>query len=206
MSGAYGSLESGRTIISSEVESGASTVLVTIEAEDDESPQEQAYWRQPCGLRSIPRDGKANAIISQDGDEPEILAAWDPQLSLPGIDKEHTQVHSMGDDPQLIDIGDDKIKIGKDAADTQNAARKNDHVGGGKIITQVTPVVGPPPVTNVIMQYVNADGDIKTLLNFSLTALGGVVAFPAPGPPSIIEIKEKITEGSSLTFIEGDPV
>ncbi len=57
-------------------------------------------------------------IVSSDGDYTEVLLQWDPKLDLPDIANGVTQIHSVGDSPQLIEIADSKIKLGKSASES----------------------------------------------------------------------------------------
>ena len=110
----YSDLESGRSIVSTAVQGQA--IVATLEGEDD-GPQETAYMRQPLGLRARPRDKKADAVYTQDGDYPEVLSAWDSSLGLPDIAKGATQLYSCGDAPQMIEVSDAAIKLGKSASE-----------------------------------------------------------------------------------------
>ncbi len=198
MPGPYGDLVAGRIILTTSIQpNNGPAVIATIDGEDD-GPQEQAYMRQPLGIRARPRDKHVNAVVAQDGNIPEVMHAWDPQLTLPNIDPGHMQVHSVDDNPQLIDISGTRIGIGKSATDNQSAARKGDRTGKGKFI--IVNNAG----TGLSVSYTDATGKSTILFALTVTPMGGKILTPDPtGMPATTDIIEEIITGSDLVKIEG---
>lgn len=102
----------GRQIVSTRVEGQA--IVVTLSGVG-EGPQDEAFWRQPLGIRSRPIGGTCDTFVSQDGDYPEVVLGWAPDLELPPIAEGAMQIYSCGPLPQIIEIADDHINVGKNA-------------------------------------------------------------------------------------------
>jgi len=106
----------GRQIVGTSVDGQAVVVKLSLSEEGD-TTEESAYWRQPLGLRSRPRDGAADTFIVQDGDSADVLLAWAPEINIGGIDTGCTQIYSVGVLPQHIEVGDDHIYLGTTPTD-----------------------------------------------------------------------------------------
>ena len=144
------------------------TVVLTVQGEDD-GPSEKAQFRQPLGLRARPRPNTANANIAQDGDFPEVLLAWTPELNLPSIAEGESQLHSLGQSPKIVSVTDSAIKLGQNA--NKGVARLDDQVDCGYLaitpgpmgissVAWLPPGTLPLPVPPVIV--ISMTGKIKT--------------------------------------------
>ena len=123
----------------------------------------------PACLDFRPRDGVADAVYAANGDVCEVLnvdcVASKKKLSQKAgagpTAKGEARVLSLGDNPNGILLKDTKFKIGTEAQEP--AARRNDHVGGGRITVVVVPSNIPMGVLagTVTISYTDADGTVN---------------------------------------------
>ena len=112
----------------------------------DGYPCDKKRLLQPPGFQTFPRDSsEANGkdgLAWREGDTTEIIALSDrdTMAKLPKIQRGQSRVYSLDENPQIISVKSDEIKIGKNA--TRGIARKDDEVGGVNVTVIGTQITG----------------------------------------------------------------
>jgi len=154
---------------------------------------------QPAGFQTFPldssRQNSRDGLAFRSGNTTEIVALSDRDVvsKLPKIVRGQSRMYSLDKDPQVVAVKSDEIILGKNA--TRGIARKDDEVGGVRVIVIGNQVTGS--TFQITITMVDAKG--------TTTALGPIVVvglLPQPVVEMTFEAVYKIQTASTLSKSE----